>query len=128
MSSSSEETAWRDAVAREFITWYMREHGPDDGGGPPYGQDDMEAAFTAGARVAMIAHARKCNGGHVEFIARCLSYIPPEFRTRRGARITILNYLARMEDVHAAFPRMARNAAEPYAMAHLIPRSRRGEV
>lgn len=59
---------------------------------------------------------------HMRFVTRCLAYIPAEFLGMATAEATVLNYLARMEDLHLAFPHMARNAAEPYGMVHLIPK------
>lgn len=58
---------------------------------------------------------------YVDFIARCLTYIPSEFKEDYSPEVIVLNYLARMADVHEAFPHMARNAAEPYGMIGLIP-------
>jgi len=37
---------------KDFYDWYLEAHDPDDGGGPPFGQDDMQEAFEAGYKLA----------------------------------------------------------------------------
>lgn len=54
-------------------------------------------------------------------LAKCLTYIPAEYPRLDTEEATLLNYLARMEDLHAAFPRMGRHAAQPYSACDLIP-------
>lgn len=58
---------------------------------------------------------------HMQFVTRCLTYIPAEFLGDLTAEATVLNYLARMEDMHLAFPHIASIAVEPYGMLHVIP-------
>ncbi|HUN38185.1 MAG TPA: hypothetical protein VMU95_39850 [Trebonia sp.] len=42
-----------DPVWYAFRAWSDEEHDPDEGGGPPHDQDDMEKAFTAGWNAAL---------------------------------------------------------------------------
>lgn len=58
---------------------------------------------------------------HMRFVTRCLAHIPAEFLGMATAEATVLNYLARMEDMHLAVPHLAAAVAEPYGMVHLIP-------
>lgn len=88
---------------------------PRESAGEEYWRQEVSLRVSQGD-VTGAAMAR-----HMQFVTRCLTYIPAEFLGNLTAEATVLNYLARMEDMHTAMPYLAEATTEPYSMLHIIP-------